>query len=142
MAMSIDHVVLWVEDAGRAVDFYVRVVGLAPVRPDEVAAGRAPFPSVRVDGGALFDLVPRAGAAKARAFTGDVTSTDVPAALNHVCLALDRPAYDVLAARLAAAGVAMHRTGETNYGARGLAHHWFYFRDPDGNVIEARTYDA
>ena len=142
MAMSIDHVVLWVEDPGRAVDFYVRVVGLAPVRAEEFASGRAPFPSVRIDDGAIFDLVPHAGAAKARAFTGDVAVTAAPAPLNHVCVALDRAGYDALAARLAAAGVATHRTGETNYGARGIAHDWFYFRDPDRNTIEARTYDA
>jgi catechol 2,3-dioxygenase-like lactoylglutathione lyase family enzyme len=72
--MYIDHVVLWVDDASRSLDFYTRVVGLESVRAEEFASGAAPFPSVRVSG------------------------------------------------------------------ARGTSTHWFYFQDPDGNVIEARHY--
>ena len=36
MALHIDHVVLWVEDARRAFDFYTKVVGLEGVRGDAV----------------------------------------------------------------------------------------------------------
>jgi catechol 2,3-dioxygenase-like lactoylglutathione lyase family enzyme len=35
--MNIDHIVLWVSDQKRSLDFYVNVVGLDPVRAQEFA---------------------------------------------------------------------------------------------------------
>lgn len=139
--MYVDHVVLWVEDAGRALDFYSKVVGLAGVRAEEFLAGTAPFPSVRVSEGSMLDLVPAVGAPLARGFTGETKPTAAGLPINHVCLSMDRAAFEALAGRLAAEGVATHRVGERSYGARGSSRHWFYFQDPDGNVIEARHYD-
>ncbi len=43
--MNIDHIVLWVSDQKRSLDFYVNVVGLDPVRAQEFAEGGAGFPS-------------------------------------------------------------------------------------------------
>jgi glyoxylase I family protein len=141
VAVQIDHVVLWVEDARRALAFYTEVVGLPPVRAEEFIAGAAPFPSVRVTEGSILDLVPAAGAALVRGFTGESKPTAAGQPQNHVCLAMDRAELDALAARLAAAGVTMHRLGERSFGARGTTTHWFYFQDPDGNVLEARHYE-
>jgi hypothetical protein len=45
--------------------------------------------------------------------------------------------YHALAARL---GDRAGRFMENQYGARGLAPNAFYFRDPDGNIFEARYY--
>ncbi len=45
--MDIDHVVLWVESPQRALEFYVGVLGLAPVRAQDFEEGRTSFPSVR-----------------------------------------------------------------------------------------------
>ena len=56
--MRLDHVVLWTKDPRAAVDFYMRVVGLDPVRFSEFEAGEAPFPSVRVCADSIIDLVP------------------------------------------------------------------------------------
>ncbi len=141
MAMQVDHVVLWVEDAARALDFYLRVVGLEGVRVEEFQMGTAPFPSVRVSEGSIFDLVPAVGAPMAAHFTGEVKPTAAGKPLNHVCLSMDRTEFQALANRLAAEGVSTHRVGERSFGARGSSKHWFYFQDPDGNVIEARHYD-
>lgn len=102
--MHIDHIVLWVEDARRALDFYTTVVGLAGVRSEEFLAGSAPLPSVRVSDGSILDLTPAMVAQFASHFTGETV-------------------------------------GETSFGARGSSKHWFYFQDPDGNVLEARHYD-
>lgn len=147
--MHIDHVVLWVEDARRALAFYTEVVGLSGVRVEEFLAGAAPFPSVRVSDASidasidasLLDLVPAAGADLTRGFTGEAKRTSAGQPINHVCLAMGRSALDALAARVAAAGVAMHKLGERSFGARGWSTRWFYFQDPDGNVLEARAYD-
>lgn len=139
--ITIDHVVLWVEDARRALDFYTEVLGLAPVRRDEFLAGKAPFPSVRIAEGSILDLVPAMAAPFAAQFTGEKTPTAAGKPLNHVCLAMSRTDLDALSARLRGAGVETHRFGETSFGARGTTTHWFYFQDPDGNVLEARAYD-
>ena len=43
--MNIYHIVLWVSDQKRSLDFYVNVVGLDPVRAQEFTEGGAGFPS-------------------------------------------------------------------------------------------------
>jgi catechol 2,3-dioxygenase-like lactoylglutathione lyase family enzyme len=141
MPLHVDHVVLWVEDARRALDFYTTVVGLAGVRAQEFLGGTAPFPSVRVSDSSILDLVPAMGAVMAREFTGETKPTAAGKPINHVCLSMSQPEFEALAARLKAASVTTHRVGERSYGARGSSKHWFYFQDPDGNVIEARHYD-
>jgi catechol-2,3-dioxygenase len=55
---------------------------------------------------------------------------------------MSRAELEALVARLASASVPTHSIGETSFGARGSTRHWFYFQDPDGNVIEARHYEA
>lgn len=142
MRGQIDHVVLWVKDAGAALRFYVDVVGFEAVRADEFLAGQAPFPSVRVSDSALLDLAPAMAAPLAQGFTGEKLPTAAGQPINHVCLALERADFEALAARLSAAGIAMHKAGDRNFGARGIATRFFYFQDPDGNVVEARSYDV
>jgi hypothetical protein len=48
---------------------------------------------------------------------------------------------DDLARRLEAYGTRTGRHMEQQYGARGIAPRAFYFKGPDGNVLEARYYD-
>jgi catechol 2,3-dioxygenase-like lactoylglutathione lyase family enzyme len=60
VATHIDHVVLWVEDAHRALHFYASVVGLPTMRAEEFSAGTAPFPGVRVSEVSILDLLPTA----------------------------------------------------------------------------------
>jgi len=138
--MHIDHVVLWVEDPSRSLDFYTRVLGLESVRAEEFASGAAPFPSVRVSDGSILDLMPRVAASFAVYITGERITTSAGQPINHVCLSMTASEFAALSERLASANVTAHRVGDTSFGARGTSTHWFYFQDPDGNVIEARHY--
>lgn len=133
--MRLDHVVLWVEDPARSLQFFVDVVGLTAVRAEEFRAGKTPYVSVRVDENTIIDLFPRAFAAKVNEIPGAAgTAGHVT---NHVCLAMTEPELTALKERLGArAGHFM----EQQFGARGLAPKAFYFKDPDGNVLEARHY--
>jgi catechol 2,3-dioxygenase-like lactoylglutathione lyase family enzyme len=126
--MRLDHVVLWTRDARAAIDFYTRVVGLAPVRFAEFEAGEAPFPSVRVCDDSIIDLMPL-----------ETGSAGQP--VNHVCLALSKSEYDALDARLQAEGVDTSARLTHSFGARGWSPQTYYFADPDGNVVEARYYE-
>lgn len=125
--MRLDHVVLWTKDPRAAMDFYCRVVGLAPLRYSEFETGDAPFPSVRVSQDSVIDLMPLNG------------RDGHP--VNHICLALSRSEYDALDERLRAEGVDTSTRLTNSYGAQGWAPQTFYFADPDGNVVEARYYD-
>lgn len=140
--MDIDHVVLWVDDPARALAFYVEVVGLAAVRGEEFARGEAPFPSVRVGERSLIDLMARVGAEVVRAFTGEHGERAAGGRLNHVCLAMGAGELAALRERLAAGGVGITEVPVPSFGARGHSSAAFYFQDPDGNVVEARIYDA
>ncbi|OBG54638.1 MULTISPECIES: VOC family protein [unclassified Mycobacterium] len=135
----LDHVVLWTRDPRASMDFYTRVVGLAPVRFAEFEAGDAPFPSVRVCEDAIIDLSPIASIAGTEALTRTDGSAGHP--VNHVCLALSKSEYDALDQRLRAEGVDTSARLGPNFGAQGWAPQAYYFADPDGNVIEARYYE-
>lgn len=138
MSLSVDHVVFWVADPLRSVEFYEQVLGCTGVRVDEFRAGKAPFPSVRLSPSSMIDLMPIERAAMANAIPGAAGSAGNK--VNHLCLAMDPPAFAALRERLAARGVAVPVTMKDSFGARGSAPESFYFADPDGNVIEARYY--
>ena len=138
MDARLDHVVFWVEDPLRSLDFYERVVGLGTVRAEEFRADKAPFPSVRVSSESIIDLMAR-GAAELidSMFAGEGASGH---RVSHLCLSMSQADYTALRGRLEGAGIAMSMTIQNSYGARGPAPEAFYFHDPDGNVIEARYY--
>ena len=138
MDATLDHVVLWTDDPLRAVAFYTDVVGFAPVRVDEFKAGSAPFPSVRVSERTILDLMARVAAPVVDAMAGADASAGHP--VNHVCFSMSERDFEALRSRLDGAGVSVSHTMEQSFGAQGLAPRAFYFRDPDGNVLEARYY--
>ncbi|GAY17027.1 VOC family protein [Mycobacterium sp. shizuoka-1] len=137
--MRLDHVVVWTTDVEAAMDFYTRVVGLAPVRFDEFRSDDAPFPSVRVSPDSIIDLLPVAAVADTE------SQTRVPGSaghrVNHVCLAMSKAEYDALDQRLRAEGIDTSARLAPTFGARGWGPEGMYFPDPDGNVVEARYYD-
>jgi catechol 2,3-dioxygenase-like lactoylglutathione lyase family enzyme len=138
MEATLDHVVLWTADPLRAVTFYTDVLGFTPVRVDAFRAGRAPFPSVRVSERTILDLMARVAAPIVDAMAGADASAGHP--VNHVCFSMSEGDFEALRTRLERAGVATSSTMEQSFGAQGLAPKAFYFRDPDGNVLEARYY--
>ncbi|MFC9112560.1 VOC family protein [Streptomyces sp. NPDC102359] len=135
----LDHVVLWVSDPVAAAHFYEKAVGLEPVRLADFSAGEAPFPSVRVNRETILDLMPRSKANRMSMLPGAAESSGHP--VNHVCLSLTAAAFDTLLDRLREQSVPVSDVSHDSFGARGPAKRSFYFRDPDGNVFEARHYD-
>lgn len=133
-----DHVVLWVRDPAAAVDFYEKAVGLEPVRLAEFTEGKAPFPSVRLNEESIVDLMPQSAAPRAGVVPGAERSAGHP--VHHLCLALSESAFDALRARLQEHGAPVSDLSHDSFGARGPARRSFYFRDPDGNIVEARHY--
>ncbi len=137
--MRLDHVVLWTKDQRVAMDFYTRVIGLAPVRFAEFEAGDAPFPSVRVCADSIIDVMSLEGISGTETLTRTEGSAGHP--VNHVCLAMSKAEYDDLDRRLQTEGVDTSARLSPTFGARGWGPQGFYFADPDGNVIEARYYE-
>ncbi|MEU3843579.1 VOC family protein [Streptomyces sp. NPDC028635] len=135
----LDHVVLWVRDPVASAGFYEKAVGLAPVRLAEFSDGRAPFPSVRVNDETIIDLMPLSTARRMTVLPGAADSAGHP--VNHICLSLTGDAFDALRLRLQEGAVPVSDLAHDSFGARGAARRSFYFRDPDGNVFEARHYD-
>jgi catechol 2,3-dioxygenase-like lactoylglutathione lyase family enzyme len=118
---AFDHVVLRVDSADRALAWYAGTLGLRPEREEEWRRGDAPFPSVRVDAGTVIDLVERLR-----------TGQNV----DHFCLVVD----DVDMEALASSGLFDVVDGPgRRWGARGDGTA-LYVRDPDGNVVELRSY--
>ncbi|MFV0523164.1 MAG: VOC family protein [Acidimicrobiales bacterium] len=118
---TLDHIVLNCADVETSLAWYTERIGLVGDRVDEWRTGEVPFPSVRINDHVLIDL-----------FDGPHDGTN----LNHFCLVVDRadvdrvvddPAFEVV-----------DGPGD-RYGARGRG--WsVYVRDPDGNIVELRSY--
>jgi catechol 2,3-dioxygenase-like lactoylglutathione lyase family enzyme len=138
MDAKLDHLVLWVDDQLKSLDFYERVVGLTGVRAQEFRDQQALFPSIRVSPDSIMDLMPKTASPMIDSiFGGDGAAGS---RVHHVCLAVSPEDYAALRARLEAAGIPMSPVIANSYGAKGAAPESFYFLDPDGNVLEARHY--
>ncbi|OIJ89103.1 VOC family protein [Streptomyces colonosanans] len=137
--LVLDHVVLWVRDPVAAAGFYEEAVGLEPLRVDEFAAGKVSFPSVRVNEETILDLAPLSLAERMKMVPGADASAGHP--VNHVCLSLNGDDFEALRARLEDRAVPVSDFSHGSFGARGPARRGFYFRDPDGNIFEARHYE-
>ena len=124
-ARALDHLVLVVDDVEATMAWYERFAGLGGVRVDEWRRGEAPFPSLRIDENTIIDLIPGLDDPPPRGH------------LDHICLVVDRPGFDALAAD---ADLEVVDSGR-RFGARGEADS-IYVRDPDGLLVEFRTYDA
>lgn len=120
--IGLDHVVLLTTDVERSLGWWTGTLGLAGDRVEAWRAGEVPFPSVRIDETTIIDL-----------FAGDRTGRNV----DHLCVVVE-PDTD-LAALVASGGFDVERGPVDVYGARGMGRS-IYVRDPDGNVVELRTY--
>jgi len=124
--VALDHLVLVCRDVETTLAWYQRHFALGDVRIDEWRAGSAPFPSLRVDGATIIDLVPQATPG---------TEPDGRGHLDHICFVVTDEA---LAALKADPAITVLDEGE-RFGARGAG--WsIYLHDPDGLTVEARTY--
>jgi len=117
---GLDHIVLLVRDVELSVAWYCDELGLEPLRLDEWRRGEVFFPSVRIDGTTIIDLLPGEPSGRTH---------------DHLCLVVeDDPAA------IAAAGTLHVVDGpDTRWGAQGDALA-VYVTDPDGHVIELRRY--
>jgi catechol 2,3-dioxygenase-like lactoylglutathione lyase family enzyme len=98
-------------------------LGLEPVRLEEWRRGEVPFVSVRISPGTILDL-----------FVTERTGENV----DHIAIQVAGADLD----QLAASGTFDVVRGPMDvFGARGQGR-GLYVRDPDGNVIELRTYPA
>jgi len=118
---GLDHIVLNVADVERSLRFYLDELGLEPVRVEEWRAGRAPFPSVRVDRGTIIDLL----AAERSGVNAD-----------HFCLVIEATDLDALKA---SGRFEVVDGPDKRFGARGNGIS-LYIRDPDANTVELRYY--
>jgi catechol 2,3-dioxygenase-like lactoylglutathione lyase family enzyme len=120
---GIDHVVFNVSDAERAVAFWRDLLGLEPVRLEEWRRGEVPFVSVRISPTTILDL-----------FETARSGVNV----DHVALQVEGVDLDELAV---SGRFDVVRGPSEVFGAMGIGQ-GLYVRDPDGNVVELRTYAA
>ena len=116
---GIDHVVINVSAAERAMRWYQKHLGFEPERYGEWLSGKAPFLSMRVNEVTVIDLLET-----------DRSGENV----DHISFCITGSLED-----LATEDVEIVRKFESVYGAMG----WgpaLYIRDPDGNVIELKQY--
>jgi len=134
MKCTMDHIVLNAIDETLMIEFYTNVLEFKPERLDKYKAGRVPFPSVRLNETTIIDLFPKKLWAEGR--INPSTSTN----LNHFCITLTKSEWTRLRARLERNRTLIDIGPVPRWGAKGAGTS-VYFKDPEGNVIEARYYD-
>ena len=127
---EMDHIVLRTGDVDATLRFYTDLLGLSPERVDEFKAGKAPFPSVRINSDTIIDLLPSPNRDRAQ---HAVTNQD------HFCLVLEPTDMELLASDLREQGVTVREGPVSRWGAHGNATS-IYITGPDDNVIELRHY--
>ena len=135
MECLMDHIVLNVENDQMMIDFYTKVMQFAPERLEEYNTGVMPFASVRLNANTIIDLFPKKMWQKgARVGKGAQN-------LNHFCIALGKETWTALLDRLQINNVTIEEGPVRRWGANGTGTA-VYFRDPEGNLIEARYYES
>lgn len=134
MECLMDHIVLNVTDDKAMMAFYSQVLQLVPERLEEYNAGTVPFPSVRLNSQTIIDLFPKKMWQNS-AQVGQGTHN-----LNHFCFSLRQETWNTLVERLNTHSVAIVEGPVPRWGALGTGTS-VYFRDPEGNLIEARYYE-
>ncbi len=118
---GIDHLVLRSGDVERTLAWYREHLGVEAERLDEWRAGEVLFPSLRLSDTTIIDVL-----------AGERSGTNV----DHFAVVLTGVDLD----ELAASGSFDVVAGPSDlWGARGQGR-GLYVRDPDGNVVELRTY--
>jgi glyoxylase I family protein len=116
-----DHVVLVSPAPEPLISWYASTLGLEILRLDEWRRKEVPFVSLRVSPTFLIDVM-----------EGERTGVNI----DHVALTCT----DVDLDELAASGTVEVAMGPADlFGARGVGR-GLYLRDPDGNLLELRTY--
>jgi catechol 2,3-dioxygenase-like lactoylglutathione lyase family enzyme len=135
MQCLMDHIVLNVVDDEKMIAFYSKVLMLSPERLEEYRAGNVPFPSVRLNPELIIDLFPKKMWQKS-APVGQGREN-----LNHFCISLRKETWEDLLERIKANNVDIEEGPVPRWGAHGIGTS-IYFRDPEGNLIEARYYES
>lgn len=135
MKCVMDHIVLNVQDEEKMVAFYSEVLLFAPRRLDEFRLGKVPFPSVRINVDTIIDLFPK------KMWAAGSGTEQGPGRLNHFCIALPKDDWENLIQRLKANKIEIEEGPVRRWGAHGTGTS-VYFRDPEGNRIEARFYEG
>ncbi len=134
MECLMDHIVLNVEDDEKMVDFYSNVLLLSSERLEEYRSGKVPFPSVRLNADTIIDLFPK------KMWQDTAPHGPGRENLNHFCIAVTKDSWDKLIDRLKANNIEIEEGPVQRWGAHGTGTS-VYFRDPEGNRIEARHYE-
>ena len=135
MECIMDHIVLNVEDEEKMISFYAEVLQMPPERLQEYYAGQVPFPSVRLNADTIIDLFPK------KMWHKSAHVDQGRKNLNHFCISMAKQEWDSLFKRLKANNVNIEEGPVLRWGARGNGTS-IYFRDPEGNLIEARYYET
>ena len=134
MQCYFDHIVLNIEDDSKMLAFYSEVLLLELERVEEYYAGNVAFPSVRLNPTTVIDLFPKT------LWEQNKPQNQGPQNLNHFCLTLDKQDWQQLLTRLDSHKVTIEDGPANRWGAQGQGTS-IYFRDPEGNLIEARYYN-
>jgi len=135
MHCLMDHIVLNMEDEENMIAFYSNVLMLPSERLEEYRAGKVPFPSVRLNSDTIIDLFPK------KMWQKKSTTAKGCDNLNHFCIAMSKATWESLIVRLKAHSVDIEEGPVSRWGAHGTGTS-IYFRDPQGNLIEARFYEG
>jgi catechol-2,3-dioxygenase len=135
MECLIDHIVLNVEDDEKMMTFYSKVLMMPSERLEEYRAGKVPFPSVRLNADTIINLFPK------KMWQKNARAAQARENLNHFCIALSKRTWEKLLERLQANKVTIEDGPVPRWGANGTGTS-IYFRDPEGNLIEARYYEG
>jgi catechol 2,3-dioxygenase-like lactoylglutathione lyase family enzyme len=135
MKCEIDHIVLNVVDDEKMIAFYQDVMQFPAARLDEYRSGRVSFPSLRLNENTIIDLFPK------KMWERSAQPGSGRENMNHFCIVISQADWQGLMERLQAHSISIEEGPVQRWGAHGYGIS-VYFRDPEGNLIEAKYYEG
>lgn len=126
--IRIAETALYVDDLGRAADFYIDLFGSAVLRRDER------FCALRIASEEVLLLFLRGGSLEAHEVPGGLIPSHDGTGPLHVCFGINEDELEAWAEKLKEKGIAIESRVTWPTGATSL-----YFRDPDQHAVELAT---
>lgn len=132
--MYLDHLVINSKNVKKTVDFYESLLSCSTERWESFLKGEVKFPSLRISDTFIIDVFPPH-------MWQETTNPAHKNNINHFCIAMSPAHWMEVLEHISKNNIQIEKGPDEYWGARGNGMSIFV-KDPEGNTVEIRKYEA